>query len=63
MAKYIDKSKLKKDIEEILFDLGKNIDIIKIDKDNIILDVPYGVYVNKVIIAVESHYPDEKYVK
>ena len=63
MAKYIDKGELKKEIEEILFDLGKNIDIVKIDKDNIILDVPYGVYVNKVIIAVESHYPDEKYTK
>ena len=34
MAKYLDKGELKKDIEEILFDLGKNIDIVKIDKDS-----------------------------
>ncbi len=47
---------LKEKLEAILFDLGKEIKILKIDKDNIILDVPYSEYVDKIINEVVSIY-------
>jgi|694.fasta_scaffold60466_4 hypothetical protein len=47
---------LREKLEIILFDLGKEIKILKIDKDNIILDVPYSEYINKIIKEVMSIY-------
>lgn len=42
-------STLKDQIDEILFDLGKEIKVLKIDKDNTILDIPYKKYVDKLV--------------
>ena len=43
------KNQLESKLAEVLFDLGKEIKILKIDKDNIILDVPYTEYIKKII--------------
>jgi len=45
---------LRNDIENILFDLGKEIKIHKIDND-IILDIDYSNISNKIIIAIENN--------
>lgn len=42
-------------ISSILFDMGKEIKILKIDNDNIILDVPYTEYINQILIAVDNY--------
>jgi hypothetical protein len=49
---------LREKLETILFDLGKEIKILKIDKDNIILDVPYSEYVDKIIKDVINIYDE-----
>lgn len=40
---------LRNQIDEVLFDLGKEIKILKIDKDNTILDIPYKKYVDRLV--------------
>lgn len=42
-------------ISDILFNMGKEIKILKIDNDNIILDVPYTEYINQILIAVDNY--------
>jgi hypothetical protein len=38
---------LEDDIRNVLFDLGKNIKILKIDDDNMIFSIDYDIYVEK----------------
>lgn len=40
---------LRDQIDEALFDLGKEIKILRIDKDNTILDIPYKKYVDRLV--------------
>ena len=40
---------LRDKIDEVLFDLGKEITILKVDKDNLILDIPYKKYVDRLL--------------
>jgi len=47
---------LRNDIGEILFQLGKDISIHKIDSNNTIIDVPYRQYIDLIIEAVQKHY-------
>jgi hypothetical protein len=35
--------------------MGKEIKILKIDNDNIILDVPYTEYINQILTAVDNY--------
>lgn len=50
----LNKEQLAKSIETILFDMGKNITIHKIDLENIIIDVPYNKYIDLIIKAVND---------
>ena len=43
-------------IEDILFEIGKDIDIHKLGDGNLILEINYDKYVNKIIIACEQFY-------
>ena len=45
---------MENDIREILFDLGKNIILHKIDNDNFIFEIDYERYVDKIMQLVES---------
>jgi hypothetical protein len=45
----ISQKELRNQIDEILFDLGKEIKILKVDKDNLILDIPYKKYVDRLV--------------
>lgn len=45
---------IKGQLEQILFDLGKEIKILRIDNQNIILDVPYSEYIAKIIDAISE---------
>jgi hypothetical protein len=45
---------IKGQLEEILFDLGKEIKILRIDNQNIILDVPYSEYIAKIIDTISE---------
>jgi hypothetical protein len=45
---------IKSQLEQILFDLGKEIKILRIDNQNIILDVPYSEYIAKIIDAISE---------
>jgi len=49
------RSQLELVISDILFNMGKEIKILKIDNDNIILDVPYTEYINQILIAVDNY--------
>jgi hypothetical protein len=40
---------IKKQIEDVLFDIGKSIKIHRIDKDNTIIEVDYDKYVNEIL--------------
>jgi hypothetical protein len=40
---------LRDQVDEVLFDLGKEIKILRIDKDNLILDIPYKKYVDRLV--------------
>lgn len=42
-------------ISNVLFDLGKEIKILKIDSNNIILDVPYTEYIKKILVSVDEY--------
>lgn len=45
---------LRKEIEDIIFDLGKHIQVLRIDKDNTILDIPYKEYVDRIMNAINN---------
>jgi hypothetical protein len=55
MQDHINLKSLKIEIENLLFNLGKEIKIHKVD-GNIILDIDYHVTANKIINAIENNF-------
>lgn len=50
-----DNENLRHEIGDILFRLGKDINIHKIDSANTIIDIPYKVYIDLIIEAAQKH--------
>jgi hypothetical protein len=51
---------LEQEIRAILFDIGKEIKLLKIDDDNIVIDIDYERYVNRLKQLLESSAYDQQ---
>lgn len=45
---------LEEEIRKILFDIGKDIRLLKIDEENIVIDINYEKYVEKLMQLLQS---------
>ena len=51
---------LEQEIRAILFDIGKEIKLLKIDDDNIVIDIDYERYVDRLRQLLESSACDQQ---
>jgi hypothetical protein len=54
------KMNLEQEIRAILFDIGKEIKLLKIDDDNIVIDIDYERYVDRLRQLLESSTYDQQ---
>lgn len=47
--------KLEKEIESILFEIGKEIKIHKIDNQNSLIEIDYNKYISKIMKAINDN--------
>jgi hypothetical protein len=47
-------------LREILFNIGKEIKLLKIDDDNIVIDIDYEKYIDEIMQIVKSSACDQQ---
>lgn len=50
---------LEKEIKNILFQIGKDIIIHKIDSQNSIIEIDYDKYVDQILNTIKLYYPNK----
>lgn len=48
-------SNLRKELESILFEIGKESTLHRVDKDNFILEIDYDKYIDNILAAIKFY--------